>query len=99
VASAHRFQARRFVYRMGNFAERFAKPILRIAAGIGERAQRADFFDQRVDLGVAIERLMAPGRVEVAPLQKIARSGADDRPRTLAVEALAPAQKPAQALA
>ena len=66
---------------------------------LGERAERADLFDQRVDLGIAIERLMAPRRVEIAPLQKLPRRGADDRARTFAVEALAPAQQAAQALA
>ncbi len=98
VAPAHGLQARRLVDRTGDFVERLAEPILWIDV-LGERAERADLFDQRVDFGIAIERLMAPRRVEIAPLQKFPRRGADDRPRTFAVEALAPAQEAAQALA
>ncbi len=98
VAPAHGLQARRFVDRTRDLGERLAQPILRIDA-LGERAERADLFDQRIDLRIAIERLMAPRRVEVAPLQKLPRRGADDRPRTFAVETLTPAQETAQALA
>ena len=69
------------------------------AARVGERAERVELGHHRVDRALAIERVAAPARGEVAVLDERARGVEQRRARAARVgPARAPAQQPAHAL-
>src|SRR5580658_8130382 len=98
VAPAHRFQPRRLVYRLGDILEALRQPIL-VLAELAKFAERFDFRDYRVDFGIARERRMLPGRIEVAPVHQLERRVPCDLTRPGARRQIAPPQQPPHALA
>ena len=98
IAIAHRFEPRRLGNRTAEFFQRAAQPILGIARG-SQSAERFDLVDQGIDLAVALERLVMPGRVEVAPFEQFLRGGPQQRPRAVAVGHVGAAQDASHAFA
>ncbi len=98
IAASYRFEAGRFTPRTRDRVEALAEPVVRFRSD-GEFSERFDLGDDRVDLTVARERRRLPRRIEIAPVEKLQRRPARDRPWTAARGQIAAPQQSAHPLA
>ena len=98
IAFLYRLQPNRLAHRLRNGFQRAPQPVVRMGS-LGEGSECDNFFNQIVDGAIALEALVLPLTIEIAPfIQRIGR-GTQNWPGPLAISQFAAAEYPAYTLA